>query len=202
MYKIGLTGGIGSGKSYVAGLLAQLGYPVFDSDSVAKKLMTQDTHLVADVQKHFGADTYLPDGSLNRARLAAQVFGSEHRLNLLNSLVHPRVRVAFHNWHQALAVQPDAPAFCVQESALVYEARFAHEFHQVWLVHAPMHLRVARAMARDNATAEQIKTRIDRQLPELEKILMADRVILNNGQTALLPQLLAAIRSVRAGEMN
>ena len=173
MYKIGVTGGIGSGKSTVCQLLSQWGAAVYDSDAKAKELMASDPELKASIIESFGAECYGEQG-LNRAYLAMQVFGDEAKLQLLNSIVHPAVKADFHRWSELQR----AP-YVIFESAILFEAGFENEVDTTLAVMAPLEERIRRAMERDGASREAILSRISHQMSDDDLHARAKKTIVN-----------------------
>lgn len=175
---VGITGGIGSGKSYCAKIFEQLAVPVYYSDTRAKELMTQDEDLRNGLITLFGTESYLIDGSLNRKHLSSLIFNNKELLNKMNALVHPAVRADFMQWCQH---HLQNSAYVMQESALVYETGSYKLLSKVILVDAPVELRINRVLQRDHTTREEIISRIDKQLPSSEKRAKADFIIDNDG---------------------
>lgn len=173
MYKVGITGGIGSGKSSVCALLADYGVAVYDSDSEAKRLMERSVELRDALQEAFGKECYTESG-LNRAYLASRVFGDEEQLQRLNSIVHPAVRADFAAW----AERQSAP-YVVLESAILFESGFDGEVDATLAVVAPLEERIRRTMARDNSDRESVLRRIGHQLSDDELHRLSDRTIVN-----------------------
>ena len=169
MTVLGLTGGIGSGKSAVAARLAtHAGVRVVLADTLAKQIMTDDADLRAALAARFGADTFAPDGTLDRARLAARVFADPAELAALNALVHPAVRRAMQA--EIRRARADGVRVFVYEAALLFEAGADALADHVALVTAPEDLRVARAMARDGAAEADIRARMARQIRPAEAL--------------------------------
>lgn len=183
--KVGITGGIGSGKTIIGRIFRILGIPVFDADTEAKRLMVADVALVRAIQTEFGQKAYHEDGSLNRAYMAAEVFSDEAKLKKLNAFVHPVVIQAGEEW----AAKQDAP-YTVKEAALLFESgSYKHNDYNV-LVTAPLALRIQRVMQRDGMTIEQVKARMERQWPDEQKKELADFEVINDGAQALIPQIM------------
>ncbi len=174
MYKIGVTGGIGSGKSTVCALFADRGIPVYDSDSRAKSLMNDDETLRAALSHEFGADCYGPDGRLDRAYLAARVFGDAEALERLNALVHPAVREDFRRWAEA-----QSGPYVLLESAILFEAGFESEVDATLAVLAPQQERVRRAVERDGVSRDEVLRRMAHQMSDDELHARADRTVVN-----------------------
>lgn len=184
MLKVGLTGGIGSGKSTVAAIFKLLGIPVFDADVAAKWIMEHDVALIDSIKKAFGEESYIGN-KLNRKYIAAIVFEDKYQLEVLNSITHPATMKAADNWMQ----QQSAP-YCIKEAALLFEAGTAGNLNYVIGVQAPDALRIYRAMQRDNASRQEIIARIDKQIDQTIKMKLCNFVINNNEQELIIPQVL------------
>jgi dephospho-CoA kinase len=185
--QIGITGGIGAGKSTVCKIFSVLGIPTYDADSRAKALMTTDGILMEGIKKEFGTLSFKTSGELNREYLATEVFSDEQKLKKLNSLVHPRVGLDYENW---LKEQIGAP-YVLKEAALLIESGSYKTLDYLLLVTAPEHARIERVLARDkHRNREQVKEIIKNQLSETEKITLADFIVNNDGNHSLLEQVL------------
>lgn len=184
MLKIGLTGGIGSGKSTVAKIFETLGIPVYYADAEAKRLMNSSETLKKAIRQHFGDAAYEKD-QLNRKYLADIVFNNPEKLELLNALIHPETINDAAQWMQ----QQSAP-YCIKEAALLFESGAAENLDFVVGVYAPQALRIKRVMKRDGFTEAEIMKRISRQINEEMKMKLCDFVITNNEQELLIPQVL------------
>lgn len=182
--RIGLTGGIGSGKSTVSGIFKVLGIPVFDADTAAKEVMQTNPALRQAIIDTFGEAVYT-DGQLNRKQLAALVFSDPFQLETLNALVHPYTIAAAEEW-AALQTTP----YTVKEAALFFEAGSAIGFDYMIGVFAPQHLRIKRVMDRDQVSREEVLSRMKRQIQEEIKMRLCDFVVLNDDQHLLIPQVL------------
>jgi len=185
MLKIGITGGIGSGKSTVAKVFEMLGIPVYYADDAAKRLMNEDEELKEKIQLQFGNDVY-KDGKLNRKELAAIVFNDPSKLVLLNSLVHPATLKDAERW-----MQKQATPYAIKEAALIFESGAQEQLDHVIGVTTPAPLRIQRSMQRDGISREEVIARMDKQMDETIKMKLCDFVITNNEQEMLLPQVLA-----------
>jgi dephospho-CoA kinase len=184
---VGITGGIGSGKSTVCKLFSLLGVPVYTADDRAKWLMNHDSPLKEKILAVFGSESYLSNGELNRAYLAASVFSNPEKVAALNALVHPAVRKDFMDW----VSQQTAP-YLIKEAALLFETGAAKELDCVINVSSPLRVRMARVLLRDpHRTEEQVNQIIDQQLPDEEKNERADFSIKNTDNKLLLPQVIA-----------
>lgn len=184
MLAIGITGGIGSGKSTVCHLFEGLGIPVYYADDRAKQLMVEDATLVLHIKNIFGEDAYLPDGTLNRVYISKIAFANHAKLEQLNAAVHPLVLADSKHWHQS---QKNVP-YTIKEAALLVESGGFKQLDKLIVVTAPFDLRLQRVVSRDNVQREQVLARMKAQLPEEEKIKLADFVIQNNGDKALLEE--------------
>ena len=192
---LGLTGGIGSGKSYVSRLLEGAGLPVYDSDRRAKELYDEDTQLRQGVQELCGRDVYDTEtGRLDRALLASRIFADPRLLQQVNALVHPAVRQDFQRWR---CEQLEAGAvLCALESALLLDSGLRHYVDRVVVVAASEELRLERAMARDGVEAEAIRQRMARQRPQAELIAEADHVLYNELYSDLEAQVSSLLASL------
>lgn len=184
MLQIGITGGIGSGKSTVANMFQVLGIPVLKSDDIAKQLMNEDAGLQQAIRKSFGEDIF-KDGSLDRKKLAAIVFNDKEKLDILNSLVHPATIQYAEQW----VLQQKAP-YVLKEAALIFESGSYKKLDKVIGVSAPQSLRIQRAMKRDKLSEADIKQRMKRQMQEDEKMKRCDYIIYNDEHQPVIPQVL------------
>ncbi|OOQ61044.1 dephospho-CoA kinase [Mucilaginibacter pedocola] len=189
MFKVGITGNIGSGKTTVCKIFEVLGIPVFYADDEAKKVMVNDAILIDGVKKAFGDESYLPDGSLNRKHIAAIVFNNDEELIKLNRLVHPAVFRAFDVWAQQFKGRADIP-YVIKEAAILFESESYKKVHRSLMVSAPEKLRFQRVMLRDTISEEEVQKRNARQMSEEQKTDMADDVILNDDTQLVIPQVL------------
>ena len=185
MKRIGLTGGIGSGKSTVAYIFEVLGIPVYYADPASKRLMNDDQELKDKIKNAFGEDAYVNE-SLNREYLSEQVFNDSEKIILLNSIVHPATIKDAEEWMQ----MQKAP-YVIKEAALIFESGSNKGLDYIIGVKSPIELRIKRAMQRDNISAEQVRARMDKQMDEETKIRLCDYVIVNDEQQMLIPQVLA-----------
>ena len=174
MIKVGITGGIGSGKSTVCRLFAACGVPVYDSDSQAKRLMEEDSTLRTQLAARFGDDIYV-DGRLNRKLLAGRVFADPVELAALNALVHPAVMADFERWCERYS----GADYVILESAILFDAGLEGYVDYTIAVTAPVELRIVRTCLRDGASEEEVRRRIDVQLGEEELRLRADHTLVN-----------------------
>lgn len=191
MKKIGITGGIGSGKSVISRILKSMGYPVYDSDSWAKHLMNHHPAIRQALIEKFGAETYTAEG-LNRAYLAQQIFTDKANLAFVNSIVHPTVCDHFMQWADCQHSE-----FAFIESAILFSSGLDKILDKVIYVDAPQDLRLQRAMQRDNASAEAITARINNQSHDNEHARThSDFIIQNDNQTLIIPQILSILQKI------
>ena len=186
MLKVGITGGIGSGKTTVCKLFEQLGVPIYYADDRAKYLMQHEHYLIDLIKQNFGAEVYDNGGVLNRRLLAEKVFNNSEKLALLNSLVHPAV---FRDTERFVEQQQikNLP-YAMKEAALLVETGSYKSLNKLIVVTAPLELRIQRVAARDGATRDEILARMRNQLPEEEKIKLADYIITNDKDEEHLKQ--------------
>lgn len=185
MLKIGITGGIGTGKTTVCRIFESFGTPIFDADRAAKQIMNTDPDLISRIKQAFGDQAYLSGGELDRKYLAGKVFNDQRALDQLNALVHPAAIKAFIDW----AAEQTAP-YIVKEAAILFESGSHRDCDYTILVTAGESVRIARVMKRDGIDEESVRYRMSKQMPEEEKEQLADFIIQNNGTQALLPQVL------------
>ena len=184
MLRIGLTGGIGSGKSTVAKVFEVLGVPVYYADDAAKRMMNEDEELKEKIKQEFGESVY-SDGKLNRKLLAGIVFNAPEKLNQLNALTHPATIADAERW-----MQSQTTPYCIKEAALIFESGAQEFLDYVIGVTAPAPLRIQRTMLRDGITREEVMARMDKQMDESIKMRLCDFVLINDEQQLLLPQVL------------
>lgn len=184
MYRVGLTGGIGSGKTTVARILETLGIPVYYADDAAKTIMNTDEGLKQQLMSHFGGDCYV-DGQLDRKNLAGIVFNDPGKLALLNSLIHPVTIRHSEEWFRR-----QTSPYAVREAALIFESGASENLDFIIGVYAPKHIRLNRVMQRDGLSAEEIRKRMDRQINEEMKMKLCDAVIRNDEQELVIPQVM------------
>lgn len=182
-YIIGVTGGIGSGKSVVSQLLSLMGIPVYDCDREAKQLMLRSKDIRDSLIEMVGGNVYNADGSLNRAYLASYMFGHADRVAQVNRIVHPVVRADFKRW-----ASQTRRAVVAVESAILIEAGMENDVDSVWLVYAPKPVRLQRAIQRDASNEVSVRNRMQNQLSDEEYLLHADEVIYNDAHHSLIRQ--------------
>ena len=196
MISIAITGGIGSGKSYVSNLLEERGIPIYNADNESKRLTVCDEEIRKGLVALVGEQVYFDDGTLNKSLLAAYLFASSVHATKVNAIIHPRVKADFRRW---LEEHTDCEIVGL-ESAILYESGFDDVVDAVVAVYAPESLRLERAMKRDGATEAQIRARMSAQMNEEEKRNKADYVVLNDGSACLQKQLDALIYQIKRGK--
>ena len=184
MLKVGLTGGIGSGKSTAARIFEVLGIPVYYADQAAKFMMNEDSQLKRQIIHHFGPESYT-DGKLNRTYLSKKVFSDPGKLELLNSLVHPATIRMSEKW-----MEQQTSSYAIKEAALIFESGTQQYLDYVIGVYAPQPLRILRTMKRDAISREEVIKRMSNQIEEDIKMRLCDFMIYNDEQKPLLPQVL------------
>lgn len=193
MISIAITGGIGSGKTFVSNLLQQQGIPIYNADDEAKRLMLSDERIRQDLIHLLGKNVYV-EGILNKPLLASYLFANESNAARINGIVHPRVKEDFLHW---LSVHLDKEIVGL-ECAILFEAGFEETVDSVVMVYAPESLRIKRAMNRDNATEQQIRARIAAQMNDEEKLCKADFVIYTDGNIPVEEQITKLITQIKA----
>jgi len=184
---IGITGGIGSGKSTISRFFEVLGVPVYYSDDRGKYLMVHDDSLIAQIKSTFGDQSYFDDGRLNRAYLASEVFSNEKKLTTLNGFVHPAVGRDFENWVEKNAGEP----YLLKEAALLFEAGIYQQLDKTICVMASRRLRIERVLLRDEQRSKQeIEDIMAKQVSDGQRKKLADFLVDNDGNELLIPQVL------------
>ena len=191
MVVIGMTGGIGCGKSYVSAKMQLRGIPVYDSDTRAKLITATDPVLKLELSRLVGSTLYCPCGCgvMQKEVLAKFIFGNPENMAKVNAIIHPRVKEDFRQWASAR----DGKDFCILESAILFESGFDRDVDFTVCVDAPLPLRIKRCVKRDNTTEQAVVARINSQMDQEEKCRLADFVIVNDDVLALEPQIDALI---------
>lgn len=190
MKKIGITGGIGSGKTFVCQILEKLGYPVFYSDQVAKKLMNENIDLILKIKKLLGEKSY-PNGIMDKSFIAQKIFETPMFRNELNAIVHPEVYIAFENW-----CKTQTSKLVFNESALLFETESYKRFDKTILITADISIKIERIKKRDQLDEFEIKRRMNSQLSDEIKYNLADFVIENSEGKLVFPQLIKCIKEL------
>lgn len=193
MLKIGITGGIGSGKSTICHFFATLGIPVFNADKEAKRIMNESSLIRSKMIMNFGKDIYLPNQTIDRKRLADLIFNSPSLIKKVNAIIHPEVRNYFFKWCD----QQQSP-YIIHEAAILFESGFYEMMDFTILITAPEQERIERVMKRDHITTEKVKERISKQWTDEEKIKLADKTINNDNQELVIPQLIELDKKFRS----
>jgi dephospho-CoA kinase len=192
MLKVGITGGIGSGKSTVCRVFSNLGIPVFEADKAAKELMNNSEKIFDQLTRLFGAEVYLPDHSINRKYLAAIVFNDKSLLEKLNRIVHPVVRSVFFDWCD----KQHAP-YIIHEAAILFESGFYKFMDKTIAVVTSENERIERVVKRDGVTIEMVQERIRNQWNDKQRMELADFVIGNNDDDLIVPQIIEIDKQLR-----
>lgn len=194
--QIGITGGIGSGKSLVCRIFSSLGVSAYDADSRAKAVMTTDGIVISKIKKEFGSLSYHEDGSLNRKHLSETVFSNPDKLKILNELIHPRVGEDYTHW----LAEHQSDKYVIKEAALLFEAGSYKVLDKVIVVQAPVSLRITRVLVRDSHRNEShVRSIMENQMRDEEKIERADYVITNDETCLVIPQVLELHKLFSAG---
>ncbi|PKR80864.1 dephospho-CoA kinase [Brumimicrobium salinarum] len=194
MLKIGLTGGIGSGKSIIGKVLTIMGYPVFNSDDNAKLLMTESNDVKNEIKNVFGEEAYI-DNQLNRSFLANKIFKNSAYKEQLNAIVHPAVRKAFHKWSK----EQDA-SIIFNEAAILFETGRYTDFDYTILVTAPEEVRINRVIIRDGSNVQAVKDRINNQWPDEKKADLASYIITNDDSSLVTQQIEVILAEVKRAD--
>lgn len=185
MLKVGLTGGIGSGKTLIGEIFKRFGIPIFNADTEAKNILNSDIDVITKMKKHFGDDIY-NENSIDKKKLASIIFNDKNAIELVNSIVHPKVRDYFFNWADG---QKESP-YVIEEAAILFESNAYKELDVTINIHADELSRINRVIERDNTTIDAVKNRMKNQLTDDERIRLADYTIYNDGNQMVLPQVL------------
>ena len=185
MLKVGLTGGIGSGKTLIGEMFKRLGIPVFNADTEAKNIINSNADVITKMKNHFGDDIYNEKG-VDRKKLASIIFNDKDALEIVNSIIHPKVREFFFNWAERQNKSP----YVIEEAAILFESNAYKELDITINIHADELLRINRVVERDNTTEDAVKNRMNNQLTDDERIKLADFTINNDGKQMVLPQVL------------
>lgn len=185
MYKVGITGGIGSGKSTVAAIFESIGIPVYYADAEAKRLMNKNNALKPQIKDLLTDEAYHRNGRLNRPYIASRVFKDKVLLQNLNNIVHPAVRLDFEDW----ALRQISP-YVMEESALIFEIKAQKYFDSTIVVVADTEIKITRLLKRDKSNRKAILARMKNQLSDEIKIPLADHIVNNNGDESLIKQVI------------
>ncbi len=186
MLSIGITGGMGSGKTTCCEIFTSLGVPVYNADMRGKFILQENAHAKEKLLNYFGKDIFDDKGILDRKKLAAIVFNNTEKLRILEGIVHPAVQEDFADFRRAHFTAK----YIVKEAALLYESGTYKDLDKIIVVDAPMEIRLKRIMERDGISSDEIMARIEKQWPDEKKLEMADYIIQNDDRELLLPQVL------------
>jgi len=188
---IGLTGGIGSGKTTAAEVFKKLGVPVYNSDEEAKKLMNTDTTIINKFKMIFGYDIYDSNNLLNKKKLAGLIFNNKDKLNTVNSIVHPAVKNHFKNW-----LTKQKSPYVIKETAILFESGIDKDVDKIITVTAPIQLRINRVKQRDSINEEEVMKRINNQFDDAYKIKKSDFVIKNDNKELIIRQIVSIHKKI------
>lgn len=184
---VGITGGIGAGKSLVCNVFKKLGISVYNADSRARELMEDEPALINEIRSQLGEESYKSRNSLNTKYLAEQIFNNKDKLDLINNIVHPYVFKDFLRWREL----HEKDKYLIKEAALLFESGSYRDLDLTILVYCPLDIRINRILLRDSHhTIESINRIVDNQMSDTKKKKLSDRVIINDGATMILPQIL------------
>ncbi len=183
---VGVTGGIGSGKSTVCNVFRILGTPVFEADLIARELMDKDRNIKSALTDVFGETIYTASGQLDRKKMAEAIFKNKNLLDKVNELVHPAVRSAFYDWLK----QNEKFAYVIYEAAILFEGGFHEKMDFSILVTAPEHQRIARVVERNGISEQSVRERMKNQWPEDRKRELADLCLQNDNRNMILPEII------------
>ena len=181
--KIGLTGGIGSGKTTISSIFESLNIPVFNSDQISKHILQKNKRVIETIVQKFGK-TIIKNNQINTAKLAKIVFSDKTKLATLNNIIHPHVLNKFNDW-----IRNQDSKYIIKESAILFESKTYQQLDKIILVQSPLHIRIERTCKRDNRTKEDVKNIIKNQIKDAEAIKYADYIIKNNNKL-LLPKII------------
>ena len=187
MKKIGITGGIGSGKSTACRIFETLGIPVYDADTQAKKIMITDMAVKSQIRDLLGKDAYYRNGKLNKEFVSSKIFSNKYLLEGISQIVHPAVNNESLRWMEVHKLDKMIP-YVIKEAALLIESGSYKALDKLIVVTCPEDIRIQRVMERDKLTYEEVKRKVDVQMPETEKLRFADFIIVNDGIMSLIQQ--------------
>lgn len=196
--KVGITGGMGAGKTFIAGIFSLLGIPIYNADREAKKLMNESPIIRTQIIEAFGENAYKTDGKLNRPFLRKAVFGDEKGKALMEGIVHPAIASHYDDWHSRQLHCP----YTLKEAAILFENGSYEHLDAVICVVAEENIRIERILSRDRLTLDQIKRRLSNQWTDEQKTPLADYIIENNPNNSLLEQVLHVHHSLKTKNSN
>lgn len=186
MLRVGITGGIGSGKSTVCTVFENLGVPVFSSDVEGRKLLNTHDEVIAEVKRTFGRDMYTAEGAIDRERMGRLVFSDPKALDALSRIVHPKVNEVFNDWIR----HHERSAYVLKEAAILFESGYYHDLDKIITVFAPKEVRIERVMKRDGMSREDVEKRMRFQYSDEDRNKLADFIIINEQRSKLLEQVM------------
>ncbi len=192
MIKVGITGGIGSGKSTICQFFRSIGIPVFEADIEAKKLVSNSESIRYQLKALFGSDIYLPNKTIDRKKLASLIFNSPPLLQKVNNIIHPEVRKYFETW-----CEKQQTPYIIHEAAIMFESGFYEMMDYTVLVTAPEEIRIQRVMEREKTDADSVRARMEKQWKDEKKAELADFIIRNDGTELVVPQLVKLDKQFR-----
>ena len=184
MLKVGITGGIGVGKTYISNILEKMGYPVFYSDIIAKEIVSKDSRLISLIKQEFGDDIYLADNKIDNKLLSSIVFNDNNRLSKLNSLIHPFVFECFNEW-----CEKQSSRIVFKEAAILFESNSHLNLEKVICITASKNSRIQRIIKRDGRSLEEINNIMSRQMEQTKKVKLSNYVVENDGDKSILLQI-------------
>ena len=184
MLKVGITGGIGVGKTYISNILEKMGYPVFYSDIIAKEIVSKDSRLISLIKQEFGDDIYLADNKIDNKLLSSIVFNDNNSLSKLNSLIHPFVFECFNEW-----CEKQSSRIVFKEAAILFESNSHLNLEKVICITASKNSRIQRIIKRDGRSLEEINNIMSRQIEQTKKVKLSDYVVENDGDKSILLQI-------------
>mgnify|MGYP003683525081 CR=1 FL=1 len=187
MLKVGITGGIGSGKTTICNLFKNLGVPIFSSDIEGRIILNEDEEVRAEIVKTYGKDMFFSDGTLDRARMVTLIFSDPKALEHVSSLVHPKVQKRFEKWCAKNVGRP----YVIKEAAILFESGHYHDLDKIINVFAPKEVRLERVISRDKTIKEDVMKRMRFQYSDEERNQLADFIIMNENIDDLMPQVMA-----------
>jgi dephospho-CoA kinase len=193
--RIGITGGIGSGKTTICKIFESIGIPVYYADEEAKKLMISSLQVKKGIIDILGKDAYHANGKLNKPYISDKIFSDRSLLAKINKLIHPAVHTDAERWFETVFQGSDVP-YAVKEAALLVESGNHIHLDEIIVVTCPENIRIQRVMERDKVSSSKVKERMENQMSETEKIAVADHIIINDGEHAILPQIVQIHKSI------
>lgn len=186
MLKVGITGGIGSGKSTICNIFRNLGVPIFSSDEEGRKVLNEDEDVRKELRKLFGDDMFISDGSVDRPRLASLIFSDPNAMDQVVSLVHPKVQEKYETW----CIKHESRPYTLKEAAILFESGYYHDLDKIIHVFAPKEVRMQRVIQRDKSIKEEVMKRMRFQYTDEERNKLADFILINEEIDTLLPQVM------------